>query len=156
LAAAHRARFIHRDLKFANLQVCWPRGDANSDDVRLVWSACPRGRRRWLPTTLRLGRIVDLARLDRDSFPVLRSTERLRFLHAYLRDLGGPAADRRWKSIARKVLAANARFLPPRPKRSRPQRKQSPLAISQEGSQSSGETRVATKRPRNRKRKEAK
>jgi hypothetical protein len=198
LAAAHRARFIHRDLKFANLQVCWPKGDANGESVsaysdsaelnaltgtlradefvvtpsgvsslRLIWSACPRGGRRWLPLpgALRRGRIADLARLDRDGLAVLRASERLRFLHAYLRNLGGESADRGWKSIARRVLAANEQYLPVRPRKARPrpvrikpvssQTTLFPLAVPQEGKEPPAPKRAATKRPVKRKRKKA-
>lgn len=108
LAAVHGRRFVHGDLKFRNLLVCWPKDAApDAGNVRLAWIDCPSGHRRLPGVWLTVGRIKDLANLDRNAARFLSRAERLRFLMQYLTALGGESALAKRESMVRRVLHYN-------------------------------------------------
>ncbi len=109
VAVLHARGFVHRDLKFRNLLVCWPKGQQpGPTNLRLAWIDCPRGVR-MTPGPWRTHWIVnDLADLDRNAAPYVSRTQRLRFLKSYLRACGGERGLRKLRPLARKVLARHA------------------------------------------------
>lgn len=110
VAVLHGRRFAHKDLKFRNLLICWPRGQQPGvTNLRLAWIDCPRGQRMLPGPWLEHWKITDLADLDRNARPYTTRTQRLRFLRAYLRALGGEAAWSRRRAIVRKITARHAR-----------------------------------------------
>ncbi|MCG3181064.1 MAG: hypothetical protein BIFFINMI_03433 [Phycisphaerae bacterium] len=106
LVLLHARRFVHRDLKFRNLLVCWPQGQRPGvDNLRIAWIDCPRGGRMLPGPWLEYWRVYDLYELDRYARRYLSRTQRLRFLRDYLLALGGTRALRRMHRLARRVLA---------------------------------------------------
>lgn len=91
---AHDGRFIHRDLWVRNVLVNWQ----SPDRPALWWIDSPKGGiwRLLLP----LGKVLDLASLNKGAPAFTTRTERLRFLNEYL----GPACSRQLKPLARKIL----------------------------------------------------
>lgn len=110
LAVVHAARFVHGDLKFRNLLVCWTKNaEPAATNVRIAWIDCPAGRRLPPGPWLTHGRIKDLANLDRNAAPFVSRTERVRFLCEYLTALGGEKALRSLPRLARRIVRYNRR-----------------------------------------------
>jgi hypothetical protein len=110
VATLHRRRFVHKDLKFRNLLLCWPRGQQPAvDNLRIAWIDCPRGRWLWPGPWLSYGRISDLANLDRNAEPFTTRAQRLRFLRDYLFALGGAKGLKRVGLLARRITSHRLR-----------------------------------------------
>lgn len=113
LALVHNRRFIHGDIKFRNLLVCWPPSQRpDGCNVRLAWIDCPRGRRFPPGMLLTYRRVKDLANLDRNAEPFLTRSQRLRFLIHYLHAGGGDREVAAYKTWARSIIRYNLRNWP--------------------------------------------